>query len=46
MHSWLIHACVTTDASILCYSEEPAKQTDYRGVISAQGRGVLIGFVT
>ena len=35
MHSWLIHACVTTDA-LLCYSEEPAKQTDSKGVASAQ----------
>ena len=45
MHSWLIHACVKTDA-FLCYSEEPAKQTDSNGVASAQGRGILSGFVT
>ena len=30
----------------MCYSEEPAKQTDSKGVASAQGRGILSGFVT
>ena len=30
----------------LCYSEEPAKQIDSKGVASAQGRGILSGFVT
>ena len=30
----------------LCYSEEPAKQTDSKGVASAQGRGIFSGFVT
>ena len=44
MHSWLIHACVTTDA-FLCDSEEPAKQTDSKGVASAQRRGILMQWI-
>ena len=47
MHAFVAHPCMRNDGCvILCYSEEPAKQTDSKCVASAQGRGILSGFVT
>ena len=41
MHAFVAHPCMRNDGCMrfLCYSEEPAKQTDSKGVASAQGRG-------
>ena len=41
MHAFVAHPCMR----FLCYSEEPAKQTDSKGVASAQGRGIKLLFM-
>ena len=48
MQAFVAHPCMRNDGCVFCVtcSEEPAKQTDSKGVASAQGRGILSGFVT